>query len=157
MSTCNWLELQTLGSQPIMPKNLPNHWAKLGNTRMLTDCAQNSPRSMEMTFIVDVPYTCCGQLPHSCITTIRTWDLCPRWNLDEHAPANSLGDALGGWEPLHSTLKWYPDKQAHRTIFYSTRETRKASWLETSHLGNGSTCAVNPVLWYWHKHTKETA
>ena len=26
MPTCNWLDLQTLGSQPIMPKNLPNHW-----------------------------------------------------------------------------------------------------------------------------------
>ena len=26
MLTCNWLDLQTLGSQPIMPKNLPNHW-----------------------------------------------------------------------------------------------------------------------------------
>jgi hypothetical protein len=27
MSTCNWLDLQTLGSQPIsMPKNLPDHW-----------------------------------------------------------------------------------------------------------------------------------
>ena len=26
MSTCNRLDLQTLGSQPIMPKNLPNHW-----------------------------------------------------------------------------------------------------------------------------------
>jgi hypothetical protein len=25
MSTCNWLDLQTLGSQPIMPKNLPKH------------------------------------------------------------------------------------------------------------------------------------
>ena len=25
MSTCNWLDLQTLGSQPIMPKNLPHH------------------------------------------------------------------------------------------------------------------------------------
>ena len=25
MSTCNQLDLQTLGSQPIMPKNLPNH------------------------------------------------------------------------------------------------------------------------------------
>ena len=28
MSTCNWLDLQTLGSQPmIMPKNLPHHCA----------------------------------------------------------------------------------------------------------------------------------
>ena len=26
MSTCNRLDLQTLGSQPIMPKNLPNHF-----------------------------------------------------------------------------------------------------------------------------------
>ena len=26
MSTCNRLELQTLGSQSVMPKNLPNHW-----------------------------------------------------------------------------------------------------------------------------------
>ena len=25
MSTCNRLDLQALGSQPIMPKNLPNH------------------------------------------------------------------------------------------------------------------------------------
>jgi hypothetical protein len=25
MPTCNRLELQTLGSQPIMPKNLPDH------------------------------------------------------------------------------------------------------------------------------------
>ena len=26
MSTCSWLDLQTLGSQPvIMPKNLPDH------------------------------------------------------------------------------------------------------------------------------------
>ena len=27
MSTCNRLDLQTLGSQPVMPKNLPNHWS----------------------------------------------------------------------------------------------------------------------------------
>ena len=29
MSTCNWLDLQTLGSQPIMPKNLSDHWSLL--------------------------------------------------------------------------------------------------------------------------------
>ena len=28
MSTCNRLDLQTLGSQPFMLKNLPNHWCK---------------------------------------------------------------------------------------------------------------------------------
>ena len=26
MSTCNWLDLQTLGSQPIVSKILPDHW-----------------------------------------------------------------------------------------------------------------------------------
>ena len=26
MSTYNRLDLQTLGSQPVMPKNLPDHW-----------------------------------------------------------------------------------------------------------------------------------
>ena len=29
MSTCNQLDLQTLGSQPIMPKNILNHYATL--------------------------------------------------------------------------------------------------------------------------------
>ena len=26
MSTCNRLDFQTLGSQPVMPKNLPDQW-----------------------------------------------------------------------------------------------------------------------------------
>ena len=26
ISTCNRLELQTLGFQPVKPKNLPDHW-----------------------------------------------------------------------------------------------------------------------------------
>ena len=30
MSTCNRLHLQKLGSQPIMAKNLPDHWCKCG-------------------------------------------------------------------------------------------------------------------------------
>ena len=30
MSTCNWLDLQTLGYQPvIMPKNLPDRWCNV--------------------------------------------------------------------------------------------------------------------------------
>ena len=28
MSTCDWLDLQTLGSQLVMPKNLPNHCSR---------------------------------------------------------------------------------------------------------------------------------
>ena len=29
MSTCSRLDLQTQGSQPVMPKNLPDHWCTL--------------------------------------------------------------------------------------------------------------------------------
>ena len=29
MSTCNRLDLQTLGCQLVMPKNLPNHWSSM--------------------------------------------------------------------------------------------------------------------------------
>jgi hypothetical protein len=29
MSTCNRLDLQTLVSQPIVPKNLPKHWSRM--------------------------------------------------------------------------------------------------------------------------------
>ena len=29
MSTCNRFDLQTLGSQPVMPKYLPDHWSIL--------------------------------------------------------------------------------------------------------------------------------
>jgi hypothetical protein len=28
MSTCKWLDLQALGSQLIIPKNLPDHWVE---------------------------------------------------------------------------------------------------------------------------------
>ena len=34
MSTYNQLDLQTLGSQPIMLKNLPDHWLSLRNNRL---------------------------------------------------------------------------------------------------------------------------
>ena len=30
MSTCNRLDLQALGSQPVLPKNLPDHWSDRG-------------------------------------------------------------------------------------------------------------------------------
>ena len=32
MSTCNRLDLPKLGSQPVLPKNLPNHWTNLDLT-----------------------------------------------------------------------------------------------------------------------------
>ena len=41
MSTCNRLDLQTLGSQPTMPKNLPDHWFKPPHD--LQTCTKNLP------------------------------------------------------------------------------------------------------------------
>ena len=34
MSTCSWLDLQSLGSQPVMLKNLPDHWAVSGSKNL---------------------------------------------------------------------------------------------------------------------------
>ena len=36
MPTCDRLDLQTLGSQPIMPKNLPDHWCAM-STRVVSN------------------------------------------------------------------------------------------------------------------------
>jgi hypothetical protein len=36
MSTCNRLDLQTLGSQPIMPKNLTDHWLQMNRLKFKT-------------------------------------------------------------------------------------------------------------------------
>ena len=35
MSTCNQLDLQTLRSQPVMPKNLPAHWRTVAKIEAL--------------------------------------------------------------------------------------------------------------------------
>ena len=43
MSTCNQLDLPTLGSQPIMFKNLPDRWLGLETKESLTDYVQKSP------------------------------------------------------------------------------------------------------------------
>jgi hypothetical protein len=36
MSTWKWLDLQTLGSQPIMPTNLLGHWFKVKTPGKIT-------------------------------------------------------------------------------------------------------------------------
>jgi hypothetical protein len=52
MSTCHWLDLQTLGPQPIMPENLPNHWLhmnklSLRNNRLKFKIARKLPITLE--------------------------------------------------------------------------------------------------------------
>ena len=49
-STCNRSDLQTLGSQPVVPQNLPDHWV-LPYLTMSSECFQGSipSRSAIMT------------------------------------------------------------------------------------------------------------
>ena len=53
MSTCYQLDLQTLGSQPVMPNNLPDHWfrAMIGENRQLVT---NEPVEFEKLLPVEV-------------------------------------------------------------------------------------------------------
>ena len=55
MSTCKQLDLQTLGSQPIMPKNFPNHWTKTPTTKMNYYNRTNRLQTKQ-SLIVDIPW-----------------------------------------------------------------------------------------------------
>ena len=47
MSKCKWLDLQTLGSQSIMPKNLPYQWPQpLHPKNECTGCFALAPHPM---------------------------------------------------------------------------------------------------------------
>ena len=59
MSTCNRLDLQTLGSQPVMPKNLPDHCGKgnkYGSGRILStaDHSVDKVNSYLITTILNI-------------------------------------------------------------------------------------------------------
>ena len=52
MSTCNRLDLETLGSQPMtMPKNLPDHWR--GTIRARTIEGDESPQMDGVAYVFD--------------------------------------------------------------------------------------------------------
>ena len=44
MSICNWLDLQTLGSQSIMPKNLPDHCCSPASKELVYGLFSPSPQ-----------------------------------------------------------------------------------------------------------------
>ena len=48
MWTCNRLDLETLGSQPVLPKNLPNHWFEWVSIHFRSICAISTIESMEV-------------------------------------------------------------------------------------------------------------
>ena len=55
MSTCNRLDLQTPGSQPVvMPKKLPNHWA--GTSHLIRERDNNSPWFFLCSYKVEGPF-----------------------------------------------------------------------------------------------------
>jgi hypothetical protein len=57
MSTCNRLDLETLGCRPIILKNLPGHWRKQQNNIVITDL-QSLPRpnSAWKTYFYDIAF-----------------------------------------------------------------------------------------------------
>ena len=69
MSTCNRLDLQTLGSQPVMPKNLPDHWVGDGT-----------------------PCTVPSENFDYCLIIIRSllWYIYRIWNQESSAPLYAL-------------------------------------------------------------------
>ena len=61
MSTCNRLDLQTLGSQPIVPKNLPNRWFSVGGTTTPMVCDRYRVRQLgfvtvKISYLVVLPH-----------------------------------------------------------------------------------------------------
>jgi hypothetical protein len=51
MSTCNRLDLQTLGSQPMMPKNLPDHCFSISMAVAIWRVPEKSPTALEPCII----------------------------------------------------------------------------------------------------------
>jgi hypothetical protein len=82
MSTCNWLDLQTLGSQPIMPKNLPDHWSLpellrilKENLKPLKPIPKTAPSMKTRKFWVERSKfsTLCLFTPENSCTAFRIW------------------------------------------------------------------------------------
>ena len=87
MSTYNRLELQTLGSQPIMPKNLPDHWPRVVST--FWPCSPSSLKHMSLWCPFVDPYL---TTPHSNtgVQIIVVWELGMSFLVSV------------SWRPLHS-------------------------------------------------------
>ena len=51
MSTCNRLDLQTLGSQPVMSKNLPDHWWRVQNGDFIIEPMMNDDDDQAMEWL----------------------------------------------------------------------------------------------------------
>ena len=65
MSTCNWLDLQTLGSQPIMSKKLPDH---------CTECRGLDHIFIQLEPAPHTPPSQRGLLAHTCVGTLPRWE-----------------------------------------------------------------------------------
>ena len=83
ISTCDQLDLQTLGSQPIMSKNLPDHWLRVESTSFLLDTTHNTSPNPHLQKVSPCRHPC-----HS-------------WDLGLGTPCKVLSPnfhALNGWD-----------------------------------------------------------
>ena len=56
MSTCNRLDLQTVGSQPVMPKNLPDHCVYDDIPKSRKACSPHYRNVMDILHKKKIPY-----------------------------------------------------------------------------------------------------
>ena len=82
MSTCNRLDLQTLGSQPAMAKNLPDHWSE-------GSCKRNPPSDTRK------PTPC--KLSYAMWTNTKTYKLEECWTLTSDKWKRDYMDKEWNW------------------------------------------------------------
>ena len=89
MSTCNLLDLQTLGSQPVTPRNLPDHWTDLKNDLGPRNLCEPLKIIATQWFKISVSLYGSNQIARSSyLTDNSTW----------------LVDCKGGWSNLPCIL-----------------------------------------------------
>ena len=82
MSTCNRLDLETLGSQPVMPNDLPAHWS----LRIQEYCCRGSLfRYKIMVFFL---YSLCTHV----MLTFAEIHLYPMWKLHSSTCKVGIGE-----------------------------------------------------------------
>ena len=107
MSTCNRLDLQTLGSQPVMPKNLPDHCPNRIESAVNTKLPTIGPTTVIFNHQLTIYSFCrvggweCGQMGHvgstswgsvvaTCTPCVRASGVTPRVNSGSEGPLSLL-------------------------------------------------------------------
>ena len=126
MSTCNWLDLQTLGSQPIMPKNLLDYCS------LLTICRFKFTYNWYFLFVVHIEETLAklgenqaGLPAQNCLLKKGKYKIYTKLPLSleiplkvkKYYPNRFLGNKQVGIKVSTYMVKWIDNQ--HEDVFYS--------------------------------------